>query len=136
LKLIDEQALAALDDVRDHLAQLPLSEAARSRVFSPASEEALRIYVFLTEQPQRLLERGYSAADVLCSRYYWLRRYIQLYQVAHQCSEGPADFEQIAFQIMESYERIPDENFDWSRFEHAHKQAAADVEALLRNGRA
>jgi hypothetical protein len=73
MKLIDEQALAALDDVGEQLVHLQLSETSRERVFNKASEQALRAYVFLTDRPDQLLKHGYSAADVLCSRYYWLR---------------------------------------------------------------
>jgi hypothetical protein len=95
----------------------------------------LRVYVFLTDQPDQLLKHGFSAADVLCSRYYWLRRYIHLFQAAHRRDAGPADFEQIAFQIVESCEWTSDENFDWARFEQAHAKAIVDVEALVRDGR-
>ena len=93
---------------------------------NPLFGPSLRYYVLFTHWPDLMAdsERKMTASELLMNRYYWYRRFAELY---HRTVGPDAGIDQQEFQILES----ADCEVDWALIDDIDNRAAKEVQALL-----
>jgi hypothetical protein len=122
MQLVNADALAATD-----VPDIPTDGIDPAALADPEAGPSLRAFLVLTHCPRLFVGRGWTAEEVLWSRFYWFRRFVRL-RIARS---GPdAGLEQQACRLLEDPE--PECSPDWSHLEWVEALAERDAADQLR----